>query len=72
MPPQQDTILETVASRDTNNQPLNSDSLRIVTLNCKNIQTCGPFFNDMINDMDIHCMYDSGTLAFQLSDSIIK
>ena len=54
-PPQQDTILETDASRDTNNQPLNSDSLRIITLNCKNIQTCGPFLNDMINRMDI-CM----------------
>ena len=31
--------------------------MRIGTLNCKNIQTCGPFFNDtcMINRMDM-CM----------------
>ena len=27
--------------------------LRILTFNCKNILTCGPFFNDTIKKMDI-------------------
>jgi hypothetical protein len=52
--PSQPQVCRTVvgAKRNTN-QIVHSYLLRVLSFNCKNIKTCGPFFYDVLKNVDI-------------------